>query len=259
MASETIRRLLAVSALSLFFGFSSQALALEFQCEVTGDTRFLRVEIPGKERLCEVTVNYKNTGERRVMWYADRDTLFCSTKIYELKDKYEREWKFACEQWPDIDGIDALSISNRKILDSQLKLLIKKGETSTPGFSVISVKAVASEQSDKKPGTLALQFFLSTGDVTQVIVGDSESWEIFSSIENMATHISGDLPVSSALISAISDSGTLEVETTIKSDLAQNCYGQQVFGTNNNDELKPQTQHQYICDKPVVAAEQAER
>jgi hypothetical protein len=251
--SENFLRLLKVFGLSLLILFSPQILALEFQCEITGETRYLRVEIPGKERLCEVTVNYKSTGERRVMWYAEKDTLFCSAKIYELKDKYEKEWKFECELWPDLDGIDQLSPSNRQILDTQLKLLIKKGNDSNPRFSVNRVKAVASNLFDKQPGTLALQFFLSSGDVTQVITGDGKSWKMFSSIDNMASHISSDLPVNSALISAISDSGSLEVETTLASDIAQNCYGQQVFGTNANDEFKPRTQHRYICDKPVVA------
>lgn len=250
---ENSLRLLKVSGLSLLLGFSPQILALEFQCEIPGETRYLRVEIPGKESLCEVSVNYKNTGERRVMWYADKDTLFCSAKIYALKDKYEQEWNFACKQWPDLDGIDKLSPSNRKILDTQLKLLIEKGNNSDPRFTVNRVKAVASNLFDKQPGNLALQFFLSTGDVTQVITGDGESWKIFSSIDNMASHISSDLPVNIALISAITDSGSLEVETTLVSDAAQNCYGQQVFETSANKEVEPRTQHQYLCDKPVVA------
>ena len=252
-------RLLKASVLALFFGFSPQALALEFQCEANGDTRFLRVEIPGKERLCEVSVNYKKSGERRVMWYADKDTLFCSAKIYELKEKYEQQWKFKCDQWPDLDGIDLLSPSNRKILDTQLKLLIEKGKSSKPGFSVKSVKAVASNLFDKQPGTLALQFFLSTGDVTQVIFGDGSSWKIFSSIDNLASHISSDLPVNAALISAISDSGTLEIETTLASENEQNCYGQQAFSASDDDGLTPKTQHRHICDKSVVAAKQEDQ
>jgi hypothetical protein len=256
--SENILRLLKASGLSVLLGVSPQALALEFQCEVSGDTRYLRVEIPGEESLCEVSVNYRNTGERRVMWYAENDTLFCSAKIHALRNKYEQEWNFRCKQWPDLDGIDQLSPSNRKILDTQLKLLIEEGKMSNPGFSVNRVKAVASNLFDKQPGTLALQFFLSSGDVTQVITRDGTSWKMFSSIDNMASHISSDLPIRTALISAISDSGTLEVETTLASDLAQNCYGQQVFGTSTDDELKPQTQHRYICDKPVATADQTD-
>ena len=256
--SGNLLRLLKAVGLSLCILVSPQVFALEFQCEVPGDTRYLRLEIPGEERLCEVSVNYKNTGERRVMWYAERDTLFCSVKIYALKEKYETNWNFKCEQWPDLDGIDQLSQSNRKILDTQLKSLIEKGNESTPTFSVERVRAVASTQLDETPGSLALQFFLSNGDVTQLISGNGKSWKMFSSIENMATHISSDLPVSTALISAISDSGTLEVETTMASEAEHNCYGQQAFEASNNDELKPRTQHQYICDKPLAALEQSD-
>lgn len=257
--SENILRLIKVSGLSLLVWFSPQALALEFECEIPGETRYLRLEIPGQESLCEVSVSYEKTQERRVMWYADKDTLFCSAKIYALKDKYEKQWKFNCEQWPDLDGIDQLSPSNRKILDIQLKSLIEKGETADPTFRVSRVKAVASNLYDKQPGSLALQFFLSNGDVTQVITDDGESWKLFSSIENMASHISSDLPVSSALISAISDSGTLEIETTIASEAEQNCYGKQVFGTSPDNQLKPRTQHQYICDKSLATAGKSDK
>lgn len=256
---ENIFRLLKASGLTLLFWFSPQALALEFECEVPGDTRYLRLEIPGQESLCEVSVSYEKTKERRVMWYADKDTLFCSAKIYALKEKYEKNWNFTCEQWPDLDGIDQLSPSNRKILDTQLKTLIEKGETSEPRFRVIRVKAVASNLYDKQPGSLALQFFLSNGDITQVITDDGENWKLFSSIENMASQISTDLTVSTALVSAISDSGTLEIETTIASESEQNCYGKQVFGTSANNELKPRSQHQFICDKSLATAGKSDK
>jgi hypothetical protein len=238
---------------------STQAFALEFQCEVPGDTRYLQLEIPGKQSLCEVSVHYEKTGERRVMWYAENDTLFCSAKIYTLKDKYEQEWNFRCKKWPDLDGIEQLSPSNRRILDTQLKLLIENGQNSNPSFRVNRVKAVASNHLDQQPGNLALQFFLSSGDVTQVITDNGETWKIFSSIDNMASHISSDLPISTALISAISDSGTLAVETTMASDTAQNCYGQQVFDTSADNELEPRTQHRYICDNPVATTMQTEQ
>ena len=244
--------LLKASGLLLVIGFSSQSLAVEFQCEIEGDKRYLRLEIPGKENLCEVSVSYDNTGERRVMWYADKDTLFCSKKVYALKDKYEQQWKFKCEQWPDLDGIDQLSSANRKILDFQLKALIEKGKESTPSFSVSRIKAVESQLDDGKSGTLAVQFFLSDGDVTQILNGDAKSWRLLSSIDNLATHISSDLPVSTALITAITDSGTLEIETTLASEPKENCYGQQVFATNKN-ELKARTEHRYICDQVITA------
>lgn len=249
----TLFKLLKLCGLWLVLGVSTQTFALEFRCVIEGDTRHLQVDIPGNERLCEVAVNYLSSGERRVMWYADKETLFCSAKIYELKDKYEQEWNFECEQWPDLDGIDQLAPSNRRILDTQLKALIERGNISNPPFTVNRVKAVASNLFEKQVSKLALQFFLSNGDITQVIDTDGESWTLLSSIDNLASHISSDLPVSLALISAISDDGSLEVETTLDTNETQNCFGQQAFATLASDELAPLTQHRHICHNPAVS------
>ena len=255
--STDILRLLKVSGLSLLLLLSPKAIALEFQCEFPGDTRFLRLEIPGEKNLCEVSVSYEKNGERKVQWYADKDTLFCSLKIHELKEKYENNWKFVCEQWPDLDGIDSLSKANRKILDTQLKAIIEKGKTATPTFTVERVKAVASNSVDKQPSSLALQFFLSNGDTTQIINGDGKTWKLLTTIDNIASLISSDLSVNTALVSAISDSGTLEVQTSITTESEQNCYGQQAFKIASNIRPKPLTQHQYLCEKPLADSAQS--
>jgi len=226
--------------------------ALEFQCEIEGDTRFLRLEIPGEQRLCEVSVSYKNTGERRVMWYADKDTLFCSAKIYELREKYENQWKFTCAQWPDLDGIDELSPSNREILDTQLKQLIDDGRASTPSYRVKAVKAVASNLFDKQPGTLALQFFLTTGDITQIIVDDGDDWNVFATVENLVDQVSSDVPITAAYVESITDGGALEIATTIASDDTQHCFGNQVLVPNGNSELQARTSHEYICNAALA-------
>ncbi|MFK8076691.1 MAG: hypothetical protein AB8B84_08915 [Granulosicoccus sp.] len=233
--------------------FSNDVLALEFYCESPDEARYLRAEIPGSERLCEVTVNYENTGERRVLWYAEHDTLFCSAKIYALKDKYENQWNFTCEQWPDLDGIDQLSPSNRQILDTQLRAVIEKGKSANPGFKVNSVKAVASTLLDKQPGTLAIQFLLSSGDLTQVIVDDGSSWELVSTVKDLASHVSADIPVTTAFISSVSDSGALEIQTTLQSEAAQNCFGNQVIAASAQNSVNPQTSHEYICDASILA------
>ncbi len=226
--------------------------ALEFQCEIEGETRYLRLEIPGQQRLCEVSVNYKNTGERRVMWYADKDSLFCSAKIYALRDKYENQWKFNCEQWPDLDGIDQLSPSNRKILDTQLKELIDDGRKSSPQYRVEAVKAVASNLFDKQPGTLALQFFLSTGDVTQIITDDGNDWNVVTTVKDLAAQINSDTPVTAAYVQSITDSGALEISTTIASEDTQHCFGNQVLVPGAENTLEARTSHEYICNAALV-------
>ncbi len=269
MLSDTVRksargglshlcRTFVLGAMMAPLWFSNDVSALEFYCEAPGDVRYLRAEIPGAERLCEVTVNYENTGERRVLWYAENDTLFCSAKIYALKDKYENQWKFNCEQWPDLDGIDQLSPSNRQILDTQLRAMIEQGKSANPGFKVNSVKAVASTLFDKQPGTLALQFFLSSGDLTQVIVDDGSSWELVATVKDLASHVSADIPVNTAFISSVSDSGALEIQTTLQSAAAQNCFGNQVITASAENSVSAQTSHEYICDASILAENDAE-
>lgn len=255
---KNLFRTVVLGTLTIPFWLSSDALALEFYCEAPGDVRYLRAEIPGAERLCEVTVNYENTGERRVLWYAENDTLFCSAKIYALKDKYENQWNFACEQWPDLDGIDQLSPSNRQILDTQLRAMIDQGKNANPGFRVNSVKAVASTLFDKQPGALALQFFLSSGDITQVIVDDGSSWELVATVKDLASHVSADRPISTAFISSVNDSGALEIETTLLSEADQNCFGNQTIEASAENNVSAQISHEYICDSSILAENNAE-
>lgn len=251
-------RTFVLSTLLAPLWLSSHAYALEFYCEAPSDVRYLRAEIPGEERLCEVTVNYENTGERRVLWYAENDTLFCSAKIYSLKEKYENQWNFTCEQWPDLDGIDQLSPSNRQILDTQLRAMIEQGQNANPGFKVNSVKAAASTLFDKQPGALALQFFLTTGDLTQVILDDGSSWELVATVKDLASHVTADIPVSTAFISSVTDSGALEIETTLISEVAQHCFGNQTIIPSDENAVSPQTSHQYICDSSVLAENDAQ-
>ncbi|MFK7854174.1 MAG: hypothetical protein AB8B79_08685 [Granulosicoccus sp.] len=230
------------------------ANALEFQCQVPGDVRYIRVEIPGENHLCEVSVNYEYTGESKVMWHAQNDSLFCSARAYELRDKYEKNWDFACTKWPDRDGVDKLSASQRAILDSQLKALIEQGKESTPAFTVKAVKAVASTPLDNQAGTLALQYFLSTGDLTQIIIDESSSWEVFATIENLATHLDSDSPVSSALIDSISDSGALAIRTQLSNSSEMYCHGNQVLMVKSDNQLTPRTAHRYICESTSLTS-----
>ena len=142
---------------------SSSASAIEFACKQSSDQRYLRVNMPGDEHLCEVGVTYPG-GSHRVMWYADNDTLYCSAKIYELRDKYINELGFDCSGPDDRDGVDNLSARHRYILDTQLKSLILRGRSDNPAFEVTGLKAVASNRLEDEPGALALQFFLATID-----------------------------------------------------------------------------------------------
>jgi hypothetical protein len=245
--------LLVITTVSLFFGAS--AMALEFECQLYSDIRYLRVDIPGEDHLCEVSVKYAYTDERKVMWYADNDSLYCSARAYELKDKYENNLQFKCAKWPDRDGIDELSPSHRAILDLQLKILMTKGESAEEPFRVTAVKAAASTPLDHHSGMLALQFFLSDGsDQTQVIVDENDSWKIFANIDDMAAHVTGDAPVDAALITSITDGGALEVLTSLADGSDRNCQGHQVLMVGSGNQISARTGHRFLCDSIGIAA-----
>ena len=227
--------------------YSANATALEFNCAVPGDERILRLEIPGQEHLCEVTVT-NQSNERQVIWYANNSTKFCSTKIYELREKYVNEWNFSCETWPDLDGIDALSDRHRTILDAELKRMIETGKTTSPPFTIESVRATASATGDASPSSLALQYFLSTGDTTQLIVDDGQTWEVVTKIDELAQQIETDVKIVAALVEAITESGDLQIITVVDIDTSDNnCFGSQVLAAKNKSELVARTPHQYTC------------
>lgn len=236
---------------------STSAHALEFQCKLNSDVRYLRVDIPGENHLCEVSVKYEYTGERKVMWNADNDSLFCSARAYELSEKYENTWGFNCSKWPDHDGIDNLSPSQRAILDQQLKQLMNEGESAEEPFTVTAVKAVSSKLLDQDSGTLALQYFFSDGtDRTELIADDGRSWKVFATIDELAAQITGTATVDSALISSITDGGALEVLTTVASSTpGQSCHGKQVLMAGDDHTLQARTAHRFVCKASALSAD----
>lgn len=234
--------------------FVTNAYALEFQCEVPGDTRYIRVDMPGEEHLCEVSVTYKETGVREVKWHASNDSLFCSARAYEMADKYENIWNYTCSSWPDRDGIDLLSPTQRLILDQRLRVLMDEGEQAEPPFIIQSIKATASTPLDKQPGKLALQFFTNNGDFTEIIDDQTYAWTVETTIVDLASQVEGDVSPEFALINAIDESSTLEVYTQlIENDI--DCYGSQLLSAiGETGDTEARSPHLYVCDS--AAAEQ---
>lgn len=238
---------------------AAPAQALEFECRLNTERRYIRVEMPGKDHLCEVEVSYQ-TGEQRVLWYADNESLYCSDKAYELRKKYEDTWDFACNRWPDRDGIDSLSARQRSILDVQTKSLMTTGESPEAPFTVVGVKAASSAPVDNYPGTLAVQYFLqdsaddSLRDLTQVIIDDGASWKVLTSVGSLVDFIdTGDSSrVETALISGVTDSGAIEVSTEVKASAANAdsrsaCYGRQLLHARDSGNFVARTPHRYVC------------
>lgn len=227
---------------------STTIKALEFQCETPGDSRTIKADIPGQQYLCEVSVTYASDGTREVKWYAQNDTLFCSARAYEMRDKYEDLWNYSCTTLPESASVDMLSPTQRTILDQRLKALISKGQQSTPRFTVLDVKAVASTPLDKEPGKIALQFFTSDGDFTEIINDTAQDWNVISTISDMINQISDDAPVTEALVHAISDKGALEIQTTVENGSDNTCFGTQTLALSDDTSIYlPQTKHLFDC------------
>jgi len=221
------------------------------------------MEMPGFEHLCEVTVTYPND-ERKVMWYAEHDSQFCSEKTEELKGKYESKWNYQCEQWPDHDGIDQLSDRQRTILDAELKSLIQKGKDDETPFLVEGLKAAGNPTTNEgDTSLLVVQFFLhapdtgNTSDITHIINDNGVSWNTFSKIETLADYIDANegYVVNSALISNITDNGAMEIITVLDSATPaqgdeqsfSGCYGNQTLAAKSNGDIVARTPHRYFC------------
>jgi len=251
----------ATAALAVFASaLAHDVAALEFECSQPGDTRHLRVDLPGEDHLCEVSVTGE-AGERRVMWYADHESLYCSAKAYELRDKYVETWQFDCEEWPDRDGIDRLSARHRAILDIQLKSLRARAEAGEPEVEVTGVRAVASTLLERRDGFLALQFFRADGsDFVRVVIDEAGGWRTVLELDDLAAQVSplDEIVVTDAFIEHIGESGALEVVTLLapggaavgsdRADLAPVCEGRQTLRTDAASGLEPSSPHRHVCD-----------
>jgi len=250
MQHLTLRNLgLRLSIILISYGgLIPHAHALEFRCQAPGDVRYLQVEIPGKERLCEVSVNYNNSGERKMMWHARSDTMFCSARAYELRDKYESQWGFSCDTRPDRDGVDKLSYSQREILDELLKQSMKRAAEAIPPYRITAVKAVASTLLEGKPGKLAFQFFSEQRTITQIVDDAGGSWAVLATVDNLQNQLDSGVDIDTALISSIDDKGLLEVKTYPKADASLSCVGSQLISVLNRNTILPRNPHRYYCE-----------
>jgi len=139
-------------------------LATEYECRSDQEIRHIRVDYPGFDHLCEVSIN-KEGGSRDVKWYADAASSFCSDKIVDLVKKHEDLWGFSCEQWPDYDGIDELSPRQRKFLDE----LVKSSRTTERD------DAQTNGDAEKSADLLAVQLFMGRVPSTSATANDDSA------------------------------------------------------------------------------------
>ena len=260
-SARSLRRSLLTLAALAPFAAPVPVAALEFECSLPDDTRYLRVDLPGEEHLCEVSVFGGRGGEeRRVMWYADNETLFCSAKAYELRDKYVDTWSFDCSQAPDRDGIDLLSPRHRAILDTQLKSLLARAADDAPEFRVTGVRAAASSPMPESASLLALQFFLADGtDLVRVIADEGGRWRTYAEARDLAASVpaADGFRTAGVFVLGIDGGGALEVTTLLERDGAPPCEGRASLQVDADGTFAPTAPHRHACAQAPLAASDA--
>ncbi len=275
----SINQCLTKLALTMAFMTGAPAIAEDFECQSNADWRYIRLEIPGREHLCEVTVTKKDNN-REVKWYANQNTIFCSEKLIELKNKHTNEWGYNCVSQPDQTGIDSLTRRQRAVLDAELKQLIELGKTASEPFVIGGLNAVANPPADEKSSMMVFQYFVAdilTGnqkDITQVIEDNGLSWRTVFRIDNLANFVDVQegYRVNGALVSAISDVGTLDIITDIDTSNSSKqqvlingdvtnqdaqCFGSLKLEPQTDGGLKPSTPHKLTCQATSTTANDA--
>lgn len=248
---------------------SVPAIAIDYECQSSDERRDIRLEIPGREHLCEVTVT-KSNNNREVKWYANQNTLFCSEKLVELKNKHINDWGFTCTAHPDQTGIESLNNRQRTVLDAELRRVIETGVTADEPFVVGGLKAVSNQTSDSSSSTMVFQYFTAdilTGsqqDITQIIVDNGLSWRTILQIDNIASFVDVQegYKVNGAMISAVTDAGALDIITDIgitnktkqqallgsdDPNLNAQCFGSLQLEPQPGGRLEPSKPHRLTC------------
>lgn len=257
--------------------------ASEFQCKSGQDHRFIRIDYPGRDHLCEVSVT-KRDNTRDVKWWADFDSTFCSDKIVELVGKYQNLWGYSCEEWPSVDGIEKLSLRHRKLLDDVVKQTLQQATNDSPPYAILGTRALAgemlAESTAQTLNLLAIQFFMTrVGAQTErdldgegsgdnpatdllspvnrmlIIEDDGESHRTLTSLPELKDHIQVDkegYSLDSVVIDTMYSSGEFDVSTLVSApgdhpEAAPSCYGQQRFKATD-DGVQSVDKHRFVCD-----------
>ncbi len=239
---------------------SGAAQAADYTCEVPGDKRHLRLDIPGQQHLCEVSVTPAG-GERRVLWYADNSTLFCSDKTVELVQKYTEQWGFECSAWPTDDDLSELNNAQREQLDTLLRERRRRPDGGPDSLRV----AVGPVHFDGSR-LIAVQWLGKSGerDALNVVIDssgdqstDARPWQTVAYIENLISAIDqSEATVQRAIIQDIDRSGAVRLSTVVESASgasdAPPCRGQQLFAIDPRQGLTAVTPHRYSCAEDLA-------
>lgn len=239
---------------------STSSNAVEFSCSVAGDARHLRLDIPGEQYLCEVSVTPEG-GERKVLWYANNGTLFCSEKADALITKYQEVWGFTCDAWPHDDDLEQLSEAQRRRLDQDLRqwhasednnfaaIRVITGPVDTDGQSLIAIQRVTEGSAAD-----SVSVYIDSGVVDEREVAQ---WQRIAQVDDLLAVIDPlDAIVTRSIINRIGPAGGLTVSTVIQGNTDANatptCRGQQNFAVDEKGGLSALAPHRYSCDADAV-------
>ncbi len=238
---------------------SAGADAQELDCSIAGDRRHVRLELPGRDHLCEVSVTYGGSGERRVVWYAENDTVFCSERLEDLIGKYESEWGFECDRWPDASGVSGLDRITRTRLDDELRATLDglaRGDADAriTGVRVVARDPGASAAPAPDARAYAVQFFVREGDGasrTELRLLEDSAARLVS--DDLAANLStGAERIDSAWVESWQADGGLVVATAVRPPRSASapdepCRGNQTLRPAADGTLVPGTPHRYAC------------
>ena len=237
-----------VAALLLAGGvLAPPAQAQRFDCETTGDRRHLALELPGEAHHCEVVVTRLDTGERRVVWYADNGSAFCADKLGELVGKYEGDWGFECSRWPDASGVAALGPARRAALDERLR---RRQATLGDGARVVGVRVATPSGGPRGGGdgfeATELVVRGADGAVRTELTLERDGRTVARTEDLAAGLAAGDRGVDDAWVDALAPDGSLSVATALVSGGAA-CRGAQTLRPDADGALVPSTPHRFSC------------
>ena len=246
----------------LLVGFSTLSVA-EYECVLNNEVRYIRMDYPGVDNLCEVSVTTQDN-QRDVKWYANNESTFCSEKLVELAGKHQNQWGFACTQWPDRNQLSDLNTRQRAIVDNLVKNVANEGQSAASPFTLSGVRALAQQTNTPSASAqkMIVQLFMDDGQdrlsnrayFIEDNVTAYDTTLVLSDLHRLVDTDGENLSVRSAIVDSFAADGELSITTTLRSPNSSgkaDCIGEQRFSLSANNSLAPANEHRYLCHNPL--------
>jgi len=251
-----------ILSILICFLLSPQVFGGEYSCTLGADTRVVRLDYPGVDHLCEVSVS-ANDGVREIKWYADNNSAFCSRKFTELVGKYKDLWGYNCTSLTTPLDLAALPDRYRKVIDGIVLDVTQEGKDASIPFTISATRVHATELEESRLSALVVQLFMQATDATitapvdrtYFIEDDGEQFytrSVWSGLRNQITLQDNNYRIDSAIIKNINAKGEITVDTTLYSSLdaadTAPCTGSQKLVASKDGALAPAGEHKFQCE-----------